>query len=341
MTKRKAIVLVADQKQFPPAVFLASRLASMNTRPDVDVILATESNQALSEARVFGGDFDLLDIQGVYDHLDLPTRQHFTRATYYDLFIPKLLERKYNRIIYLDVDTYPESPKLFTLFDLDMGEYPVAAVRDLNVPFFMNSIHDVELAATLKLPKEKFLGAKYLNGGVLLVDLAAFKQERIEKKVLRLLSEKSIAPLYADQTILNAVLRARWLELSPSFNMTRGTSTSFVGEFAPPAIIHFTGPKKPWHRPFADDHPIRRELAAFLRDTPWSGFILQNNPLMLGPDDQLRPAEPRGRYAPDWQGTSLEAVVQFLRHTSFADVEQGLTVLNYAALTQEGGARNT
>ena len=106
MTQRKAIVLIADRKQFPPAVFLACRLASMNTRPDVDVILATDSSAALTEARAFGGGFTLLDVQGVRDDLVLPVRDYFTRATYLRLFIPRLLENQYDRVLYMDVDTY-------------------------------------------------------------------------------------------------------------------------------------------------------------------------------------------------------------------------------------------
>jgi lipopolysaccharide biosynthesis glycosyltransferase len=337
MSKR-AVLLIADDKQFPPAVFLANRLAALRGGRDIDIILATNWPRGLAEAREFGGPFELMDLAGLAGDLDLPEVSYFTRATYYSLFVPPLLHKRYDRLLYLDVDIYPEGDRVFALFDLDLGRYPIAAVRDLNVPFWGSQFNIDELTATLRIPPGNFLGAKYLNSGVLLIDLAAYARDRIDKKAEKVIRDRRIKLQMPDQTVFNAVLRTGWLELSPSFNMITNAWASFIRQFSPPAIVHFTGPLKPWHRAFVDPHPVKRELAEFLKNTPWSSFIADVNPppQLLG--GELPP--PPAPHLPLWRGIYLDALVRYLRETRFADVAQGLTRLDFSALPpQADGAR--
>jgi lipopolysaccharide biosynthesis glycosyltransferase len=333
MTKN-AVLIIADEKQFAPAVFLADRLASLRGSRDVDIVLATNSPQELARARAFGGPYQLMDISSVHPELELLEVKYFTRASYFSLFVPALLQAEYDRLLYVDVDTYPESEKVFALFDIDLGPYSFAAIRDLTVPFYPNDFNGEELQETLQIPPEKCLGAKYLNSGVLLIDLKAYRHEGFEKAAVRLLKQKHVTARVVDQTIFNAILRTRWLELSPSFNMIPNAWASFVRQFSPPVIVHFVGAVKPWHRTFADNHPVRLELPAFLKDTPWATFIADINrpPQLVG--GQL-PPPPVPRW-PFWTGEPLKALVRYLRETRFADAEQGITRLDYSALPAAG-----
>jgi lipopolysaccharide biosynthesis glycosyltransferase len=332
---RNAVLIIADDKQFPPAVFLASRIARLKSRRDVDIVLASDSPKAVAEARAFGVPFELLPIGDLYADLDLPLPNYFTRATYYSLFVPRLLQGRYDRLLYIDVDTYPESDRLFAAFDLDMAGHAIGAIRDLHIPFVPMPWNSEELLDTLKIAPDQRLGAKYLNSGVLLIDLEAFRTQRIEKQALRLIRDKRVELRWPDQTVFNAVLRMRWLELSPAFNMVTRAWASFIRQYVPPVIVHFTGPVKPWHRAFVDDHPVRRELPAFLKETPWATFIADINPppQLVSVSDLPRPPEPQ---KPVWYGAPLAALVRYLRETPFADVEQGITVPNPAALPKAG-----
>jgi lipopolysaccharide biosynthesis glycosyltransferase len=246
--------------------------------------------------------------------------------------LPRLLHDRYARILYLDADVSIESDRVFQLFDLDLHGHAVAAVRDMTVPFVAHSINANELNATLGLKgDERFVGlfgAKYLNSGVLLIDVDTYRQRKIESDAMRLVETSMRSPALVDQSLFNAVLRGKWLEMSPSFNMITRAWASFIRDFAPPAIVHFTGQTKPWHHAFADEHPLRSQLRAFLKTSPWSDFILRENPITLGPNSRP-PAEPQ---APSWGPKGMEALLNYLRTTAFADVEQGLTTLNYAAL---------
>ncbi|MEJ0012677.1 MAG: glycosyltransferase [Bauldia sp.] len=330
MARRNAVVLVADAAQFSPSMFLAHRLRTLNRRPDVDIIVASNAPPLLAQARAFDADQMVLDLTSVDSGRRLPVRSYLTRATYLRLFLPGLLRRRYARILYLDSDVYPESEQVFRLFDLDMGGHAVAAVRDLNVPFVPSHHNADELNATLGLKGDvRFIGlfgAKYLNGGVELFDVDAFVAARLEKKMMELLRGRLANPLWMDQTLLNAVLRTDWLELSPSFNLiTRAWLTS-LRHFAPAAIVHFTGQLKPWSNSFALDHPARAELIAFLARSPWRTFIIEANRVLTG-----SPAPPIEQPVP-WGPVGAAAIIRYLRETSFADVEQGLTTLNPAAL---------
>lgn len=333
---RNAVVIIADEKQFPPAVFLASRLASLRNGRDVDIKLATDSEACLAQARAFGGPFEVLDIRGIHRDLALPVSGYFTKAAYYSLFLPTLLQGGYRRAIYLDVDVYPESENLFRLFDLDMNGRAIAGVRDLQVSFLPNQINRDELQGTLGLGPDRSLGAKYLNTGVLLVDIGAYARRKFQEQAVRIIRERQITLSLVDQTVFNLMLRGHWLELSPAFNMVTRTWSSLVRRFSPPVVVHFTGAVKPWHRAFIDDHPVRHEMPAFLKDTPWSAFIEASNPppRLVNVQASALPSPP-ALQLPLWDGEPLAALIAFLRGTAFADVDQGITALDRSQLPTE------
>jgi lipopolysaccharide biosynthesis glycosyltransferase len=330
---RNVVLLIADHWQFPPAVFLATRLASMKAGRDVDIVLATNAPASLAAAREFRPAFDLLDVANLHAELRLPKVAHFTRATFLSVFVPRLLQERYERLLYLDVDTYPESNRIFDLFDLEMDGATLAAVRDYNIPYIPNPGNVAELVQTLGIGREQWLGSKYLNSGLLLFDLAAYGESRFEKKALRIVRDGVMPLNYADQTIFNAIVRGKWVELSPAFNMVSNVWTTFVRDVCPPVLVHFAGGTKPWHRGFTLDHPMVRELGEFLKRTPWSDFLAEvNPPPTLANLARAAAATGESPRAEPWPHEIRAAVVRTLAETAFADVDQSITTLNRAAL---------
>lgn len=330
---RNAILIIADQKQFPPAVFLASRLASLKGTREIDIVLAATAPASVAEAKGFSDAVEVFDISNLHADLRMPGAAHFTRATYFSVFAPRVFQERYDRLLYIDVDAYPQSAHVFDLFDLDLGGNTLAAVRDFNIPFIPNTSNVAELVATLGIRPQEWLGARYLNSGILLIDLAAYRQSRLEKQALRLLRDATVPMRYADQTIFNTVLAGKWLELSPAFNMVANIWTTFVRDFSPPEIVHFAGPVKPWHRDFAYDHPIARELAEFLKGTPWSNFLAEVNPPPTLADLARKASATGAPARPEpWPSDARDVIARILAGTSFADVEQGMTSVNRAAL---------
>ncbi len=321
MLNRNAVLIIADEKQFPPAVFLARRMAALNQGEAGTVLLATDWEPGLTIDA--GTGVELLDVRGLMAEVSLPLAEYFTRATYFTLFLPNLLRERFDRVVYLDTDTYPESRRVFDLFRLDLGGRAIGGVRDLVVGFWPNPHNSAELSDTLRMPPK--LGAKYLNTGVMMIDLAAWHSKRLEEKALKVLHDRRIQLRYADQSVLNAILLMDWRELSPTFNMITRAWASFIRGVFPPAVVHFTGPIKPWHASFVDDHPAREEVRAFLRSSPWPNYLAEmdaNTSIGARPERQM----------PIWRDESLRALIRHLRETPFADVEQGVTKPDWSAL---------
>ena len=255
---RKAIVLVADEKIFPAAIFAVRRLASLNYRADTDIIVFTDSDRDLQIARAEKTPY----------HVSPMLFPEGIRATaaYFRLFIPNLLDKTHERVLYLDVDTYAESSKLFGLLDLPMRGYFIAAVRDLVIAYLPDQR---ELDATLSGGH-----TKYLNTGVLLIDTQAYNASGAIVRIVNQIKQSAVARGYPDQTVLNRELDGNWLELSPSFNMFLSALGSRVSQAFEPVITHFAGRTKPWHGPrFTSLHPARAEMERFFPRSPWKNFL--------------------------------------------------------------------
>jgi lipopolysaccharide biosynthesis glycosyltransferase len=311
MNPRNAIVLTSDAKIFPAAAFVADRLAALNTRADTDVFVFTESERDMADAAAFGARFEVRRIDAALVRA-FPESGHVTRAAYYWFFAPGLLGEQYRRILYLDVDTYPESDKLLALFDLDMQEHAFAAVRGLR--------HTKGTRETRLVLRKG--GGKYLNSGVLLIDRARYIETGLFEQLIDVARGRTVPLGLWDQSALNYVLDGDWLELSPSFNMVVAMWNSPVRKAFEPVIVHFAGPVKPWHGArFQVDHPVRRELERFVLASPWKGFLASH----YGLDDVLRALDSRPASDPrGWQ--LISSGLDHLRNGVFADVEQGLTV---------------
>jgi hypothetical protein len=296
------IAIATDAAQFPAAAHLAARLVTLNPRDDTDVMLFSDSLADLQAAHSWGG------VGSNFGLLESPTQftgdGRVSGAAFYRLALPRLSGAE--RLLYLDVDTYPDSAAIFDLFDLDMQGQAVAAVRDLEASCLdtPNQRRELERAGRLR-------DRRYFNSGMMLVDTARFEAAGVEDRCLLAVARDGLH----DQAALNRILDGGWLELSPAFNMTPIGYLSGVDKALKPVLSHFMGKSKPWHGPlFYLDHPARREIEAFIPRSPWPNFLAGNPPA-----DAVRHVP----WAPPAQ--FLAAVAEHLGKTRFADVDQGLT----------------
>ncbi len=320
MADRNAVVLVADANYFPAGAFIAEQLAALCPPADTDIVLASDSQVDMDKARRFGLRAELMPFEPGLLSDRLPVRVHFTAASYYRLFLPRLLAKRYSRILYIDTDIYIHGRSLFDLFRLDMQGHAIGAVRDPVVAF--REVHIDELVETLGRTSNK-----YMNSGVMLIDVARYLADDLETRVLAVATASPSLRL-VDQTAINMVLRGNWLELSPSYNCAPLHWASFVRRVCVPVITHVTGPVKHWHGPhFNLDHPARRDFERFLKETPWADFLSR----FYDFQDAWKAVAnrtPTFRLPPNplAQMTIIDArrVAAYLRTTAFADVEQGI-----------------
>ncbi len=119
MSGRNAVVLTSDARLFPAAAFVADRLSGLNNRADTDILVYTDSDADIAIAGTFGVRFGARKIDPALAN-GFRTRGQMSRAAYYWFFVPQRIGDAYERVLYMDVDTYPETDKVFALFDLDM-----------------------------------------------------------------------------------------------------------------------------------------------------------------------------------------------------------------------------
>lgn len=266
-TPEPLVVYAGDERV---ALGIAVSIASLlNHEPSAHVLVLADSwslsgRQRLEE--LVGGPglaVREIDASGFPEVTD-----HITKAAYARLTIAKLLPHQ-GLALYLDSDTLVRRPILRDLARRAANmRASTAAVRDSETPFIGSS-------SGLSSWREDSLDprAPYVNSGVLLMNLAAWRRDSIGERAL---DWKRTHPLaWMDQDALNAVLNGE-VELLPhrfnsTMHMMRRESPVYGIEVAEevdearrdPAVVHFTGAIKPWHSnasmPFLDEW---RDLAA-------------------------------------------------------------------------------
>ena len=318
--RRNVVVVNCDAGLFPVAAFLGQRLARLNPRADTDVLVVSDSHNDLQTAAGLSPAYRLMMFNPSQFAARLPPG--FMHPIFHRYFLPGILARDYRRMLYIDVDTYPHDARLFGAFDLDLEGNAVGGVRDALIGFPGSAPSD-ERDETVRNRE-----GKYLNTGVMLIDIDAFARARLLDRLCATIAQKRQALRYPDQSALNMLLDGKWLELSPAFNMLRAEYESFVRDAFPPVIAHFAGKTKPWHGPrFNFDHPVRRELETFIAGSPWPRFLGR----FFSFDQAWQAAGKPGVVQPMGAGDFIArgiidraALVRHLRKTRFADVEAGI-----------------
>lgn len=174
----------------------------------------------------------------------LPNAACGSPATYARLFVDLIDQAE--RLLYLDADTVVLS-SLRPLFELDLGDATLAAVREMYTPV---------VSAENGVPDWQWLGFgaqdPYFNAGVMVIDCAKWRAQSIQARCLSYLRGTASAVNLFDQEALNVALHGAWLELPATWNVTRywykeSRRVGFYSNILEDArIIHFISEQKPW-----------------------------------------------------------------------------------------------
>lgn len=162
---------------------------------------------------------------------------HWTIAVYYRLFFPLLVSPDVVRLLYLDTDILVVND-LSQLYTTSLGLFPAGAAYDTYVK--------VQPLLGIEKPGE------YFNSGVLLIDTAAWKNQRISERAMEYLTLYPERIKFVDQCALNAVLRGNWFLLPEDYNRMYSSIPQDIGRTAlndlikTTVVIHFTL-HRPWH----------------------------------------------------------------------------------------------
>lgn len=164
----------------------------------------------------------------------LHTRDYYSCATYYRLFIPRLYPQL-SKALYLDSDLVLRTD-VARLYDLELGDDLVGAVPDAVV----GSVEEFRLYVRNRLDMER--PEHYFNAGVLLMNLEAMRRWDFEERFLELLSQVTFR-VGQDQDYLNVLCRGRVRYVGEEWNvMPTGAQVCC------PSLIHYNLDAKPWRR---------------------------------------------------------------------------------------------
>jgi lipopolysaccharide biosynthesis glycosyltransferase len=220
---------------------------------------------------------------------DLKTENHLNLVTYLRLFMPSLLPRELERVIFLDADLMIQKD-LSELWATELGDAPIAAVNDYFTPYLntreaigRESICDRHPDKCHPVPNYRELGLKgtagYFNAGVMVVNLAIWREMDVLHKAMDLVRTHYEHVRYCDQYALNVLFSEKWKPLDPRWNQNSNLwawGGKDDGAFDPqlfrtlrsdPWIVHFTWIRKPWH--FGCTHPETRNFFKVVDRTDW------------------------------------------------------------------------
>ena len=180
---------------------------------------------------------------------------------FFRYFIPKYVSE--SRALYLDSDIIVRKP-IDELWDLDLTDIPLAAVRD---DFYTH----------------------IFNAGFLLINNDMWRAENVTQDLIELTNQYHQTD-FGDQGILNRLFENRWKELDSSYNFMVGMDTIAYfqnkNDWYPHAelleasakMIHYTG-KKPWQQITLNR---LREEWWFYYGLEWSDVLLRKFSLESG-----------------------------------------------------------
>ena len=170
---------------------------------------------------------------------------HVSIATYFRLYIPSLIPKDIDRILYLDGDIIC-ADSLRPLYETDLKDCSLVAAHD-------ERTRDSESFQRLKYPMEN----GYFGAGVLLINVDYWRKNNIQQKTLDFVFKNKEICVWHDQDALNKILNGTVKFCHIKYNVyehlyenENNYPALFNKEIKEaienPVIIHFCSGRKPW-----------------------------------------------------------------------------------------------
>ena len=197
--------------------------------------ISPENKELLKRNEGQGVEIEFIDISKHLDSIKQRFKNvyHFSIVTYYRLFIASLFP-EYDKVIYLDSDLVVLGD-ISELYRTRLGDNILGAAPEQ----FVQSTKEFREYAKAALGVDP---DKYVNAGVLLMNLKEYRRNRIEDKFVELITEYDFDLLDPDQAYLNYLCYGKIQILPKVWNQE---PLSLDAE-AKNRIVHYALYKKPW-----------------------------------------------------------------------------------------------
>ena len=159
---------------------------------------------------------------------------YFTLTIYFRIFIPAMFPQ-YDKGLYIDSDV-ELCEEVAELFDIYIGDNFLGACRE-------PSVGDVKELCDYMKNAVGVEASDYINSGVLIMNLAALREKKLDEHFLSLLREYHFDSVAPDQDYLNAICRGKILKLGCEWNATPNENHPPLKN---PKLVHYNLFSKPW-----------------------------------------------------------------------------------------------
>ena len=201
-------------------------------------------------------------IKDIYSKLQAQLRDYYSPSIYYRLFIPTMFPQ-YKKALYLDCDI-TILDDVANLYNHDLKRNLVGAIVDEVVT--SNETFRYYVANALGVNEYK-----YFNSGILVMNLDAFRKEKLEEKFIYLLNNYNFGTVAPDQDYLNVLCKSRILFIDKSWNKMPVSNEGFDEKNL--KLVHYNMFQKPWKYEGILYEKYFWETA---KNTPYYDFFKQN-----------------------------------------------------------------
>jgi lipopolysaccharide biosynthesis glycosyltransferase len=243
----RAVVTAFDEGYLMPGI-VAMATALRHAPPNTDgyvlgVDLSAEARRMI-ESSVGPGGVRVLEA-GEFAR-EMPAQGHISSAAWGRIGLGSLLPESITRAVYVDADTFTRGD-LAPLFALDLDGRVLAAAIERPMPTHRHRHlwgetveHQHTYSSDCSVPGS----LSYFNSGLLSIDLARWRFDDVERRLLDFASTMPASFLLLDQDVMNSVLWREWSLIDWELWNWPGY---FKQDLAWDArVVHFVGPAKPW-----------------------------------------------------------------------------------------------
>ncbi len=274
------IVLCTDDNYVMPTAVLMTSIGHANKALDIHYHIVTAGLSQASQdklARNKGSERSSISYYTIDESFlkNCPVRpgEHVSIATYFRLMLPAILPQSITKVLYIDGDIICVD-SIEELWNMPLDGISAMAAPDMRC-------NDIRNLNRLSLDRND----EYLNAGVMLINLDWWRQNDVQNKAIRFISENQDVCLFHDQDALNVVLHGYMQQFPIRYNLQEHFLEPFENQFISqahyedlqsalenPCLIHYTGFRKPWHRECVN--PLKSAWLYVYSKTEWKGCKL-------------------------------------------------------------------
>ena len=204
------------------------------------------------------------------------TKLHYANVMTYARFLLPSMLPNLDKVIYLDCDLVVCNDLKY-LWETDVNDMAVAMAPDL-------WYQDKATLSRLDINK-----GKYLNAGVIVMNLDYWRDNDIRNKLFNFIAEKGSKLTYLDQDALNVILQNERRQLSVKYNVTpcyfsrnlvyypKEMHEEIREARIDPVIFHYLGSVKPWS--LGCYLPGKELFIKYQKASGWRRFTIQKHAL--------------------------------------------------------------